>query len=972
MNTRFRFRNAALRICGVVIGVLAACVSGVAQTAATGIIKGRVEEKTTARSLENARVTLAGTNREVFTNEFGEYLLASVPAGPAKLVVFYTGLATETATVTVPAGGTVQRDIALVAALPPAARTSDEVLQLDAFVVAGARENSAAALAVNEQRYADNLKTVMSTDSMGDITQNNIGEFVKYLPGVNIDTDQMNVLSVGMRGMSAAYTTIAMDGAGVAAAGSGGTGRTTLFQAISLNNAARIEVVKVPTPDMPASSVGGSINLVSRNAFELRRPETRYRVYANMNSRELRLGRQPGGNMANKDSKVHHIVPSFEFNHTNPLTERLGFSINAVVNQQYNVARRTNRTFAATVAAANPRKPTVADPYLQSFNYNIFPVFEHRYTIGTRLDWKISPVDTLSFSYSGNYLHQDYEQHSFTFNTGNNPSDWGPDYTRGGTGLLGSANIGLVTRYARVRNNIVRLTYRHIGTTWDINAGLGGNDSLQWYRSVGYGQWETTSARIRNLNLSFDGYSDYSPGRVTATDATGAPVDLFNLGNYRLFLGNASGNTNTATRDNTGISVDARIDAKRKFFTSWFTGALKVGANAHEAYRARRWGAQSMTYVGADGIADTADDAIARAPIPLLDEDFLSVKTVHGYPPFPFPSSKKAYDLYLQYPQLWSYTSTNLINDIRELALGSDQAKERIDAAFAMAEAKFLQNRLRLVGGVRWEKTTDYGRVCKIDNNAQYRKDAAGNLILDANNRPQPVSTDPAVLNRLIYQRLGTEVRASYSDYYPSLNATCNFTENLLLRVGLAKTVGRPDIGNIIGTTQVTTADFDPESVKTGSALGSISTKNAALKPYTAKALDVQFEYYTPQGGVFSAGYFRKQIKDFFANRTFLATSEFLQTIGLSDDYVDYAVTAPFNTVGLTHITGGEFNVTQPLGNIAGALRGVRVFANYTRTRISGVDELTFRGYTPFSWNGGFFASSRKFRHEPASLNLAS
>ena len=44
------------------------------------------------------------------------------------------------------------------------------------------------------------------------------------------------------------------------------------FEQVSINNTSRTEIVKVPTPDLPSDSLGGSVNLVSKNAFE-RNPE---------------------------------------------------------------------------------------------------------------------------------------------------------------------------------------------------------------------------------------------------------------------------------------------------------------------------------------------------------------------------------------------------------------------------------------------------------------------------------------------------------------------------------------------------------------------------------------------------------------------------------------------------------------------------------------------------------------------------
>ena len=119
------------------------------------------------------------------------------------------------------------RHAQLVFTLVPAAAaqtttSTDGVLKLDQFVVDSARDTNAASIAINEQRFANNLKTVLSTDALGDVIQNNLGEFVKFLPGVDVGTDQMNSVQIGLRGLPSTYTNIALDGEDVNAAGSAG------------------------------------------------------------------------------------------------------------------------------------------------------------------------------------------------------------------------------------------------------------------------------------------------------------------------------------------------------------------------------------------------------------------------------------------------------------------------------------------------------------------------------------------------------------------------------------------------------------------------------------------------------------------------------------------------------------------------------------------------------------------------------
>jgi len=125
-------------------------------------------------TLENARVTIAGTNRETFTNAFGDYRLTGVTPGTVTLNVFSTGLAPQTASVAVAAGETVQRDFALAPAAGPVASSGTgpgSAVKLDAFVVASARETNASTIAINEQRFAPNIKTVLSTDALGDVAR---------------------------------------------------------------------------------------------------------------------------------------------------------------------------------------------------------------------------------------------------------------------------------------------------------------------------------------------------------------------------------------------------------------------------------------------------------------------------------------------------------------------------------------------------------------------------------------------------------------------------------------------------------------------------------------------------------------------------------------------------------------------------------------------------------------------------------
>ncbi|MBM3874858.1 MAG: carboxypeptidase-like regulatory domain-containing protein [Verrucomicrobia bacterium] len=77
----------------------------------SGIIEGTVANARTGEFLENTRVTLAGAGRVVFTDSEGRFRLAPVPAGEARLTLFYTGLPPRIESVSVASGDDVIPEI---------------------------------------------------------------------------------------------------------------------------------------------------------------------------------------------------------------------------------------------------------------------------------------------------------------------------------------------------------------------------------------------------------------------------------------------------------------------------------------------------------------------------------------------------------------------------------------------------------------------------------------------------------------------------------------------------------------------------------------------------------------------------------------------------------------------------------------------------------------------------------------------
>ena len=109
---------------------------------------------------------------------------------------------------------------------------------------------------------------------MGD---GNIGEYLKFVPGLHLGYNPQTPGSASIRGMPASGTLVMLNGSEMASSGDGT--RTFDLGLSASGNIDRIEITKVPTPDMPANAVGGAINMIPKSGFSRTRPLFTYNVF---------------------------------------------------------------------------------------------------------------------------------------------------------------------------------------------------------------------------------------------------------------------------------------------------------------------------------------------------------------------------------------------------------------------------------------------------------------------------------------------------------------------------------------------------------------------------------------------------------------------------------------------------------------------------------------------------------------------
>ena len=947
---------------GVAPASLTAAAAAAAQQA-TGTVTGRVLNVATGQYLNNARVTLKGSNQTVFTDRDGSYRLAGVPAGPATLEIFFTDLDPQTVAIEVPAGGTVERNVDLTNARRYGKDSG--TVTLDAFVVSQNKETDAQAIATNEQRFAPNIKNVMSTDSLGDVLGGSVGEFIKFLPGVTVESDLADVSGISVRGIGGGMTAITNDGAPASNIWTTAT-RSVDIRSMALNDISRIELSKVPTPSSPADSLAGSVNLISKSAFERKGRELRYSLNLVGNSENLDLNKTPH---SHQDKLTHKILPGANIDFTWPITRDFGIVVAGTHAQVFNEQHRTLQTWTSIAPIGSPAGTPVnyANPFLSSLALLDGPRDLTRNTLSVKADWKPSRNSVLSVSHVASRTDTRIGSLTYTWGTsatttssiaGGVPLSWNQDQTIGATGR-GSLNNNGTNQLINQITDTSTINYRYDDGLWRIESGVSRSASQTKRRYFDAGFFLQASAIQRSpVRVSFLDLEPGAavPGRIEVRDNAGNLVDWNNPANLR---GNTAGN---ADLNNRSYTNQAYANVRRSLRFLPVPTSVQAGVSERRVMLDTDIYSPNWTFMGPDGVS------AATAPIdPYLMRVYRGVDTGYGFPSINWMSPTRAYAAWQANPRLYQATDAQLATTRNNHIDNNENVKEKVQAAYLQADTNLFTNRLRILGGVRFEKTIDDGiggtnnadAVCQRNADGSYVRNAAGQRIR---------RTDAGAAGSLAESLLTRSYRSffthrEYDGYYPSLHLTFNASENLLVRAAWAKTYGRPNFSDIIPRTVVSTNATDPDEdddLRPGQFRGTLTVRNPSLKPWTADNFDLSAEFYTDNGGLLSAGVFLKELKNFFGDASRRGTPEVIAELGLPDRYIDWNINSKFNA-GDARITGAELNLKQNLRLLGKWGSYFTLFANGTKLNLNGAPGASFTSFIPKSANWGATFANKRF-----------
>ncbi len=845
---------------------------------------GTVTNSATGRALEGARVVLQGTGREMLTNGQGIYRFDNLAPGGVVLKVSYTGLNTVDIPVDVKPGIRNQADVGL---------TSD-IYTLGEFVVSGEREGNAQAVTL--QRLSIGVKSVVSTDAFGSLAGNPVDLLVR-LPGVEGVTSGGDFRYVRIRGMHYNLNTVTMDGNRIADA-SGSDTREVQFQTVGSDTVERMEVIKSPTPDMDADSIGGAVNLVSKSAFD--------------SSPERRIRASVGANWRPFDDRSKTSAPlNYSLSYSEVFGGKLAVAVNAAYRPHFGPIDRTNQTHQLLPA-------DVAGPaYTYNFQIEDRRLNRTRTGGGVRLDYKLSD----STRFFVNTTHDKFTATNYNtpvlFTTAQTIATLDASGRPTGNGAIVPGFTDTFTEIRPIpasRLTITSFTNDKNGTTTHIQLGAvhryqGIDIDYDVYKSASksfYPGNRRIEYTIRNLGFTISKSGDKYFPDVAVTSGP----DITNLASY-------TDNSYLIERETAwDIYRGASLSAKKSFRTA-FPSYLKAGGRLREQSRRIQNSTYSTVYVGPDGVmginpaTGQNDDNLAQFGQSGRGDPGTELSR---YPVFPFPAfhGTEGGPIDRALEQTPQYFRESIAANVASGLTGNQDFKETIDAYYLMGHVDF--GKLSLLAGARIESTKVEAEGALVTVTPEERARRAAWV--------GPV-TEEELRRRTIAENSGRlRSKGEYRDVFPGAHLKYEVLPKLITRFSYSTNIGRPSIGQLIPRTSV---NYENSSV---------SSSNPGLKSQYANNYDLSAEYYFEPAGVVSAAVFMKDIKRFIYTDGGAVIGEGAGN-GFNGEYAGFAYTTQYNG-GSAKIKGLELNYSQQFTFLPGFWNGLGAYANYTRLEAEG------------------------------------
>ena len=904
------FRRALLAV-----ALLTASIS-FAQSSGTGVLTGRVYSSVTNEFVRNAEIQIVNSSQSTVSGNGGNFRIANLPEGVVEVVVSYAGYADIRSTATIRAGQTTSLELDF-SSRGSSTVGDDGTVVMAEFVVSSEIEGNAKALM--EQRNSMDLGRSIASDVFGDVTEGNVGEFLKYLPGIEMEYVEADTRGPRLGGLNPEYTGVSVDGMKQASAdafmqyggtengSTGGGGRSFSFEQVSINSIESIEITRVTPANLDADAPAGTINLKTKRAFDRKGRLIKWAASMGMNSEEFHLGKSAGPGDGPHTSKVK---PTLSFSYAdsffdNRLGVLFGYSSSNLYNEQYRVEHTYQRT------------PTTTDPrpqVLTQVRFKDGPKWTNRTTFTSTVDFKATEDLMFSLSAVRNLYEASFYNRNLDFRaTANNTSATNGRQWAGGDGL---------TTFSTNSTSSGSASNRYVAT-----GGGNGNKQTKGYTVTPKFEWRLGDLLIEGsiaTSYSDNTYDNLRKGRagdaqtnnLTGVQFTATRSNEFS-GDWNFVQTGGLDWTDVVNYTNPRITDDVRhvedeINAAKldftytmntKFPVVWRAG-MKIReqtTNSDRTSDIARW-----NYIGPGG--GTTGSWAAYPSLFTFDPAALgpTFKSLNGGGVPAYTDREAAGRLFLSNPEYFvqSYTpaqyyTANFAN-VRRF-------QEDVTAYYAMFNTQL--HKLTIQAGVRFEGTTtnseEFDPLLPSEVKAKgYAVSASTGQATTVEGLEYQYRTKPKV-NR----------KGSYDRYHPSISFKYRVNDNFIVDAGAGHTVRRPEVPKLVG---LYSYNEDSEI---------ITAANANLLPEFADRLAASASYYFGGTNNLTLTLSDTNIDNLFIDDEYSATE-----FGIEDpDYENWTVRSTRNSPNAVRFRSLELSYRQSLTFLPGLLQGTSFFVNYTR-----------------------------------------
>jgi TonB-dependent receptor len=876
------------------------------ETAPTGSITGRVYNPATGEYVRNAQIRVLSTNESTRSGDGGFYRLGSVPAGQVTVEVSYIGYPTVSDAVVVNAGATTARDFSISEAESITAQEGDVPIHLEAFVVSTEREGSAKA--IMDERASMNITSHIASEVFGDNAEGNVGEFLRNVPGVTLDTDGGEVRNVGLGGLGSEYTNVTVDGMSLAGADANNAGsRSVTFEQVSLSSIDSVEVARTISADVDANAAGGTINLRSKHAFDRQGRRIVWQTNVGMHSTALNLDKSYG---PFEDRKTLKARPGGIFEYSDVFMDnRLGVVLNVSESNLYQSVNRVVVDYNRTTTAADQRPQVPSRLAFQQQSR-----FNKRFATTLTTDYRATDNLVLSLSaiYNNSVLWNPQRAVYFYQGTRSTVIGDAPEFSY--TTNSSTARVGLNPVNISKLGETLTLTpkFEYSRNDFTLEGALSYSDSTSRYETQArQGTMRSVGAPTAS-NVNFT--ASRSPGE-TATDWKVTQISGPDISDGASFSMPA-------------IAINDDRFARGRFLTGQLTGSLitrrylpitwKAGIKSREETRSfeNRLGLNNYRYTG------SSDWSAFQSPWGYNLGLGENIESLSGNNVF-IPNLAALGELYQDHPE--QFVEASSVTDYYNSVVANKRNfTERVDASFLMGTAKVGRASLR--AGVRVENTsTD---VLESDPRSADEVRDAGYTVSAAGMATTRDGIDYQFLSQPRVHR-----RAEYHNYFPSASFKYNITRELDFSMGFSSTIRRPSYSDVAGVWVV------------NENTNRVAAPNVNLKPEAARNYAARLAYYFKGVGQLSAAVYQNDVEDLIQSSE-LTAAEFGYT---GTEYADYIFVTRANVGSLVTVRSLELGYSQSLGMFGPAFRRLTVRANYTRAYANAIKT----GLIPHSVNAG-------------------